>query len=124
MEGVTYEIRVNIEHLERCGIRPRVLYAVGGGASSPLWLSIKADILGRPVTSLAAKEVGACGTAMLCAVAMGACADLDEAKAKFVQATETHTPNAENAAVYEKNFKAYQKMYAAMRPIIAEVTNE
>lgn len=124
MEGVTYEIRINIEQLESFGIRPRVLYAVGGGASSPLWLSIKADVLGRPVTALEAREVGACGTAMMCAVAMGACADLYEAKKLFVKQKETHTPNAENSTVYEKNYKAYQKMYAAMRPIIAEVTNE
>lgn len=120
MEGVTYEMRVNLDHLATFGIRPRVLYAVGGGASSPLWLSIKADILERTIISLAAREVGACGTAMLCAVSLGLYPDLASAKAVFVQPKETHTPCAAHIARYRKQYAAYQHMYAAWR----EVTHE
>ncbi len=71
MEGVTYEIMTNIEHLESFGIKPEKLYATGGGAASDVWLQIKADILHRPVTALQAKEVGACGTCMMTGVAIG-----------------------------------------------------
>lgn len=124
MEGVTYEMRVNMEHLAAFGIAPRVLYAVGGGAASPLWLSIKADVLERPITPLTAPEVGACGTAMLCAVSLGLYPDLPAAKAAFVQTGETYLPDPENRAIYQKNFAAYQKLYAACRPILAEVTDE
>ena len=45
MEGVTYEILINIEHLEGFGIKPKQFFATGGGASSKKWLEIKADIL-------------------------------------------------------------------------------
>jgi xylulokinase len=124
MEGVCYEMRVNMEQLASHGISPRVLYAVGGGAASPLWLSIKADVWGRPVTALSAPEVGACGTVMLCAVSLGLYPDLKAAKVAFVHEGKTYLPTPKNQAHYEKNFAAYQRLYGACRPILAEVINE
>lgn len=56
MEGVTYEMMVNIEHLESFGKKPEKLFATGGGACSEVWLQIKADILNRQITSLAATK--------------------------------------------------------------------
>ena len=58
MEGVTYEIMINIDKLQQFGINPKKLFATGGGASSDVWLQIKADILNRPITALLAKEAG------------------------------------------------------------------
>jgi xylulokinase len=121
MEGVTYEMKTNLEHLEAFGIHPEKIYATGGGATSKVWMQIKADILGRPISSLCAKEVGACGTCMLVGVGIGLYKDLDEAKAVFVKEKQTCTPNAENAETYAKYFKAYRNIYSAVRPIIEEV---
>lgn len=120
MEGVTYEIMTNIEHLESFGIKLNKLVATGGGASSPVWLQIKADILNRPVTALSAKEAGACGTCMLTAVAIGLCNSLEEAKKIFVSEKMQYIPNCENAKVYAKKYSAYKKLYDAVRPIIGE----
>ncbi len=124
MEGVTYEILVNIEHLSDSGITAKKLYATGGGASSPVWLQIKADILNRPITALDAKEAGACGTCMLTAVATGAVKNLKDAKRLFVKEKKTYLPNPTNADKYKKNFDAYKKLYGAVRPIIEEITTE
>lgn len=120
MEGVTYEIMTNIEHLESFGIKLNKLVATGGGASSPVWLQIKADILNRTVTALSAKEAGACGTCMMTAVAVGLCSSLEEAKKIFISEKKQYNPNCENTKIYEKKYGAYKKIYDAVRPIIEE----
>lgn len=121
MEGVTYEIMYNIEHLEGFGIKPEKLYATGGGASSDVWLQIKADILARPVTALAAKEAGACGTCMMVSVALGLYDNLHEAKKFFVKEKKTFVPNAQNAQTYKKLYEAYKKIYTSVRGIVEEL---
>lgn len=121
MEGVTYEIMTNLEHLSSFGITPSSLYATGGGARSEVWLQIKADILGKPITSLLAKEVGAVGTCMLVGRAIGLYRDLDEAKARFVQTGKTYYPNPDRYAKYQTLYAAYRKLYGAARPIVEEL---
>lgn len=120
MEGVTYEILMNIEQVEKCGIKPQKLYATGGGASSKVWLQIKADILNRPIVALDAKEAGACGTCMLVGVAIGLYKDLYEARKYFVKEKKTYFPNPEKAKEYAKYFNAYKSVYKNVRPIIEE----
>ncbi len=124
MEGVTYEMMLNLEHLEKCGIKPAKLYATGGGATSDVWMQIKADILGRPITSVCAKEVGACGTCMLVGVAIGIYNDLHEAKKYFVKENKTVEPNGEKSEIYAKYFGAYKQIYSAVRPIVKELRDE
>lgn len=121
MEGVTYEMMLNVEQLERFGIYPTRLYATGGGATSDVWLKIKADILNRPITALSAKEVGAAGTCMLAGVAIGLYRDLHEAKAVFVKERKTYKPDAEQVKLYQPYYRAYRSMYRAIRPIVEEI---
>lgn len=118
MEGVTYEILTNIDHLEGFGIKFNKLYATGGGASSAVWLQIKADILNREIISLASKEAGACGTCMLVASALGECGDLFEARKKFVKTKDAYLPNDDFADIYRANYERYKKLYNAVRPIM------
>ena len=124
MEGVTYEIMMNIESLERCGIAPNALYATGGGAASEVWLQIKADILNRPVTSVDAKEAGTLGTCMLAGCAAGVFGNLYQAREVFVRRKKTFLPDYENAMRYKKLYGAYRKIYNAVRPIIKEANDE
>ena len=124
MEGVTYEMMLNLEHLEKVGIRPEKLYATGGGAMSDVWLGIKADVLNRPVVSLDAKEAGGCGLCMIVGVAIGLYGSLEEAREKFVKERCTHYPDPKRHAVYRKYYEAYKKIYSAVRPITAELEGE
>ena len=121
MEGVTYEMMMNIEKLEENGISPTRLLATGGGAGSDVWLQIKADILGRPITTLCAVESGACGTCMMAAVSMGIYPDLQAAKKAFVREGKTFTPNAEKHQAYAALYSAYRIMYQNVRPIVREM---
>lgn len=121
MEGVTYEMKVNLEVLGKFGIHPKKIYATGGGSNAKVWMQIKADILNRPISSLSAKEVGACGTCMLVGVGIGLYKDLDEAKAVFVKEKMTCIPNQRKAEVYTQYFHAYRRLYDAVRPIVKEM---
>ena len=74
--------------------------ATGGGARSELWLQIKADMLGVPVTAPASPERACLGAAMAAAVAAGIYRDLDEASAAMVQPGRTYEPNAAAVKTY------------------------
>jgi xylulokinase len=74
--------------------------ATGGGARSELWLQIKADMLGVPVTAPASPERACLGAAMVAAVATGIYRNLDEASAAMVQPGRTYEPNPTGVRAY------------------------
>ena len=118
MEGVTYEILLNLKRLEKAGIKPQRLYATGGGAMSSVWFQMKANILGVPITGISAPEVGTVGTVMLSGVAVGAFTDIDNAKAVMVKEGKTYYPDKQKHEKYRQIYKCYEKIYEAVRPII------
>lgn len=85
---------------------------VGGGARSPLWLQIKADVLNRPVRPVLAREPTAVGAAMLAGVASGMFADLDDAVARAVAvAPEPIRPDQGRAERYAGGYAGYRRLY-------------
>lgn len=120
MEGVTYEMLLNIEHLQEAGIEIDRLYATGGGANSPVWLQIKADILGRELVALDAPESGAAGTVMLCGVAVGLFKDILEARSVMVKERKIYYPDKALHEEYKKHYQRYRKLYEAVRPLMEE----
>lgn len=114
MEGLTFEMAYNIETIGKFGIDVSSLRATGGGATSPIWLKIKADILRRPITPLITDEAGAAGNAMLAAVALGKYASLKEAAEKFVRYGQTVEPSDEFADLYAEKYEKYKKVRASL----------
>lgn len=118
MEGVVYEMRLNMDRLKEAGVEVKALRATGGGARSKVWLQMKADILNIPVTSLRSEEAGAAGSAMLVGVAVGVFADLAEAARVMVVPRDTYLPREEVHALYEDTYRRYTKVYHAVRPLV------
>ena len=118
MEGVTYEMLLNLNRLKKAGISPKKLYATGGGANSEVWLQMKANILGVPVTALDAPEVGTVGTIMLTGVAVGAFSDIRSAAKIMVKEKKTFYPDAELNKQHMEIYKRYEKLYNAVRPLV------
>jgi len=87
--------------------------AVGGGARSPLWNGIKADVLGLPVERVGHDEVAALGAALLAGHGAGAIADLAAAASK-VPAGEPHLPADERHALYERCRARYETAVDAL----------
>ncbi len=118
MEGVCYEMRLNQELLEGCGVAVAPLHATGGGAKSRVWMQMKADVLNVPVTALTTSEAGATGSAMLVGLALGLYPSLEGAAEKMVKVREVFQPRPEVHQRYEAVYQRYKKLYQAVRPLV------
>ena len=118
MEGVVYEMYLNLQALKGSGIHFTRLHATGGGANSREWMQMKADMLDLPVTALKTVDAGTVGSAMLTGIAMGLFANLEDAAAHMVEEAGTCLPRAAMHAEYEKIYKRYEKLYQAVRPLM------
>ena len=111
MEGVTYEMLLNLEKVEKNGIIIDKLYATGGGANSSVWLQIKADILNKEIIALDAPEAGAMGTVMLAGNAVGAFESMDSARKIMVKEKKHYYPDEEKHDQYMQYYKKYKYIY-------------
>lgn len=118
MEGVVYEMYLNMQALQGSGIRFTKLNATGGGAKSRVWMQMKADVLNCPITALKTADAGTVGSAMLTGVALRMFSDLEDAAAQMVQEVETYQPRASMHEKYMKIYKRYEKLYRAVRPLV------
>lgn len=118
MEGVCYEMVLNIKALEKAGCRFAKMHATGGGAHSAEWMQMKADMLNVPITALKTADAGTVGCAMLTGIAIGIYTDLEDAAAHMVEKTRTYEPKEEMHKKYMEVFKRYEKLYYAVRPLV------
>ena len=118
MEGVCYEMVLNVRALEKAGCHFTKMHATGGGAHSAEWMQMKADMLNVPITALKTADAGTVGCAMLTGIAVGIYADLEDAAAHMVEKTKTYEPRAEMHEKYMEIFERYEKLYRAVRPLV------
>jgi xylulokinase len=116
LEGVAFEMRLNLEILDRSGIHIEELRAIGGGAKSPIWTQLKADILNKPITTVVVTEAACFAAAML------ACAAVTEETItslvqRWVQTGEVIEPIKENAKRYTERFGAYTELYPTFKKL-------
>lgn len=114
LEGVTFEMRYNQEKLMENGVFFGRLYACGGGAKSPVWLQIKADILGCEIIPVKSDETGAMGSAILGLAAVTGEDPFAIAK-RFWKYGSPIQPNAEHANIYNQRYEVYKALRAAYR---------
>lgn len=118
LEGVCYEMYLIYKKLKGTGIKYKKFNATGGGAHSAVWMQMKADILGVPITALKTVDAGTVGSAMLTGIAIGLFKDLDDASNHMVEETITYEPRAEQHEKYMANYKRYEQLYKAVRPLV------
>ena len=116
LEGITFEMRLNLEILENSGCKIRELRAVGGGAKSAIWTQLKADVMNKIITTLNVKEAGCCGAAML-ACAADKKAPISELAKKWIKPLSTVYPQPENKDWYDGRFEIYRKLYKTVKEI-------
>jgi xylulokinase len=115
LEGLSFELRINLEYLASAGVDIRELRTVGGGARSPAFLQIRADIIGRPVRTLRVREAACLGAAILAGTAAGVYASVDEGVGRTVRVAETFEPDGARAAVYRDRFAVYRDIHPGLR---------
>ena len=110
LEGLTFEMQYNLEKLAKYDIHPTKLFAAGGGAKSPVWRQIKADILNAELLPTLAEEAGALGSAILGLAAATGEKDRTALAARFVRYGEASRPDAERHAYYQKQYQLYKDL--------------
>ena len=118
MEGVVYEMQLNMEYLDGSGVNPHMLHASGGGAKSEIWMQMKSDILNIPITALKTVDAGTVGSAMLTGIVAGCFKDLEDAASYMVEKKQVYYPNREMHENYMKIYERYRRLYQAVRPLV------
>lgn len=123
LEGVAFAIRDSFEVAKSLGIQIDRTKICGGGAKSPLWRRIIANVLNIKVDRIASEEGPALGGAMLAAVADGTFASVEDAAAKIVHIVETVEPEPELAERYQSRYEKFVKIYPTVRELFTQLQN-
>ena len=117
LEGVAFALRDSFEVAKSLGIRIERTKICGGGAKSPLWKKIIANIMNIKVDVIESEEGPALGGAMLAAVACGEYESVEAAAEKLVKVVDTVEPTPEIAAKYEERYQQFKEIYPACKPL-------
>lgn len=121
LEGVAFALRDSFEVAKSLGIRIGRTKICGGGAKSPLWKKIIANVLNVKVDVLETEEGPSLGGAMLAAVACGEYASVEEAAAKIVKVVGTVEPKEELAEKYDARYQQFKNIYPACRELFDKI---
>ena len=118
MEGIVYSMKESYTILEDLGIKGDRVIASGGGAKSPLFRQIQADMYNCPIYTNREKEQASLGAAITAAVGCGYFKDYKEACGSMVRlGDEVTMPNPENVKVYNEEFLRFKEIYKANKKI-------
>lgn len=116
LEGITFEMRYNMEKLDKGNVQISRMLVCGGGARSPVWLQIKADIFGCDIIPIQIEETGAMGSAILGYAAVTGKSPLDIAP-RFWKYAEPIHPDSSNMDIYSRRYELYKQLRAFYKEI-------
>ena len=117
LEGVAFALRDSYEVAKSLGIKLERTKICGGGAKSPLWKKIIANVLGIKVDMIESEEGPGYGGAILAAVGCGEFATVEEAAEKLVKVVGTIEPDPELTAKYEAKYQQFKQIYPACKSL-------
>ncbi len=118
LEGVSFGLRDGFELMKAAGLTDiKQVRVSGGGAQSPLWRQILADILDVELVTVNTTEGAAFGAAILAGVGAGNWSDVDSACNASINLTGSTSPDASGVAAYEPYYEQYRKLYPALKDI-------
>ncbi len=120
LEGVTFALRDSLEVARASGLDIKKTRICGGGAKSPLWRKMIANIMNVTVETIESEEGPALGGAMLAAVGCGEYASVSEAAARIVKVSGSESPDPELTALYEERYRKFSLLYPALKNVYAK----
>ena len=111
MEGVAFVLRRNCDYIAKNGVKPEAIVATGGGAKSPVWCQLQADITGLPVRIPAEKEAACLGAAMIAAVSDGRWNGYEAAVSDCVSMLHQYDPKPTERT--ERKYRRFCALYEA-----------
>lgn len=115
LEGVAFGLRDSLEVARSLGINIARTKICGGGAKSPLWKKIIANVMNIKVEVIESEEGPALGAAMLAAVGCGEYPDVETATKQFVKTIDTVEPEKELVEKYEERYQKFKNIYPAVK---------
>jgi xylulokinase len=118
LEGVAFSLRDTLTIFHEIGVPVEAVRLGGGGARSPLWRQIQADVYGRRVEIVEAEEGAAYGAAILAGVGAKAWPTVDAACEAVVRVAGRIDRNSSDSAALDKAYAMYRRIYPAMKSIL------
>jgi xylulokinase len=119
LEGVAFSLRDSFTIFEELRIPVRRVRLGGGGARSPLWRQIQADVYAHDVETAMADEGAAFGAALVAGVGAGVWPTVDDACERLVRSAVSAQPHPGTVSIMNERYAAYRRMYPALRAIEA-----
>ncbi len=115
LEGVAFGLRDSLEVARSLGIKIERTKICGGGAKSPLWKKMIANIMNLKVDVIESEEGPGYGAAILAAVGCNVFENVESAVDKLVKVVETVEPEPELVDKYEERYQKFRKYYPALK---------
>lgn len=114
LEGITFGMRDQIEIMRSRGLKITEVRASGGGALSPFWRQVQADVYNAKVVTINTQQGGALGVALLAGVGTGVYSSVPEACMAAIKVTETLKPHRQTSSMYDELYKTYRSLYHSL----------
>ena len=121
LEGVTFALRDSLEVARSLGIEIKKTMICGGGAKSPLWKKLVANIMNVEVEVPVSEEGPGFGAAILAAVGCGEYENVEKATKAIIKIKEKIKPEEELVLKYEERYQKFKKIYPALKGIFKEI---
>lgn len=121
LEGVAFAIRDSFEVAKSLGIVIASSKICGGGAKSPLWREMLANILNIKIEVVESEEGPGYGGAILAAVGCGEYASVKDAADRLVKVVDTLEPTPELAEKYEEKYRKFSKIYPVVKELFPQL---
>ena len=117
LEGVAFSLRDTLTIFAEMKVPVETIRLGGGGARSPLWRQIQAEVYGHAVEIVEAEEGWAYGAALLAGVGSGVWSSVDEACEGVVRVASRIEPNKDAIALMDRQYAMFRALYPALRDI-------
>ena len=122
LEGVSFAVRDMYEFAKKTGVNLTSTMICGGGAKSPLWRKMIANILNMRVDVPVSEEGPGMGAAMLAMVACGEYKTVNDAAKAIVKVAKSEEPDSELVKKYEARYQQFKTIYPAMKEIFGIIS--
>ena len=120
-EGVTFALRDSLEVARSLGIKIEKTMICGGGAKSPLWKRLVANILNVEVEVPVSEEGPGFGAAILAAVGCGEYESVEKAAKSIIKIKEKIKPESDLVVKYEEKYQKFKRIYPALKDVFKEI---
>jgi xylulokinase len=122
LEGVAFGLRDSLEVIKSLDISVKEIRNSGGGAKSPFWRQIQADINGSPMTTINVTDGGALGVALLAGEGTGVYSSLEDACDAIIKVKSSTDPDKDNVEKYNDYYNIYRSLYPALKDRFLELS--